>query len=103
MDIMEIYGLAMRDGVYESFMEVAKVTDLEELKAAGYSVKEFLLDKKNEWDKLLILVKEDKIYCGCTIVIITKAIEGEQTLDVDVEFLTGLQAKEALRRLKRAR
>lgn len=90
---MESYGLAMRDGVYETFMEYAKVTDLQELKNEGYSVKEIPLFPKTQWDKLLILVKDKKILCGCIITVDWEKLEPE------VEFLEGLQAKEALRRL----
>lgn len=70
MNLLEMIGIAVRDGVYEVFMEYAKVTELKELKEAGFSVSEFPLDTNPaSVDKLYVLLKENKIQLGCSLTI----------------------------------
>jgi hypothetical protein len=91
---IEKYGMAVRDGVYEAFMEAAQVTDLNELKEAGYSVREVLTNPPSEWDKLYILIKDNTIKCGCSIYVDWKAEEPHVT------FYDSLEAKEYLRKVR---
>jgi hypothetical protein len=92
-NFLEKYGRAVRDGVYEIFMEYAKVTDLKELKEAGYSVKHTLTNPPSEWDKLYILIKDKTIMCGCSVFVDWKAEEPH------VKFYEPLETKEYLKRL----
>jgi hypothetical protein len=92
-NFLEKYGRAVRDGVYEVFMEAAFVSDLKELKEAGYSVKHVLTNPLSEWDKLYILIKDEKIICGCSVYVDWKAEEPH------VRFYEPLETKEYLKRL----
>lgn len=95
LKMLESYGLAVRDGVYELFMEAAKVTELKELKEAGFEVKEVLMNPSfSQWDKFMLLVNDKQIICGCTVVV------DWDKQDIDVEFYEGLEAKEYLRKLR---
>lgn len=94
-NLLQQYGLALRDGVYETFMEVTKTTDLDELKEAGYGVDEFPLSPDpSSMDKLFLLIyrKTATIKVGCTLVINKKG-------EPDVKVLTPREAKETLRRV----
>jgi hypothetical protein len=95
MNLLEKIGIALRDGVYELFMEYSKTTDLKELKEAGYAVKELPLSPHPaNTDKLYILTRGKVIHCACSLVI----IDGEP----EVKFHTPLEAIEVVKRITRA-
>lgn len=95
-NLLQLYGLALRDGVYETFMEVTKTTDLKELKEAGYRVDEFPLSTDPaSLDKLYCLVYDKekpftlKTACSLTVK------DGEPQVKVH----TPLEAKEIIRKV----
>jgi hypothetical protein len=93
MNLLELIGLAVRDGVYEVFMEVTKTTDLKELKEGGYVVKEVPLSPDlTSMDRLYILTHGDRIICSCSLVV--------EKAEPVVKVHTPLETKEVLRRLK---
>lgn len=93
MNLLELIGLAVRDGVYETFMEVTKTTDLKELKEGGYVVKEVPLSPDPQsMDRLYILTFGDRIICSCSLVV--------EKAEPIVKVHTALETKEILRRLK---
>ena len=95
MKLFELIGLAVRDGVYETFMEVTNTTDLKELREEGYVVKELPLSPDTSLvDRLYILTHTTRIICSCSLVI-------EKNEPV-VKVHTPLETKELLRRLKSA-
>lgn len=95
MSILDKIGMALRDGVYEIFMEYAKVTDLKELREKGFSVKELPLSPDPAtMDKLYILTKGTFIICSCTLTVVL----GEPV----VRFLNNLETFEAIQRIKAA-
>lgn len=95
-NFLQVYGMALRDGVYETFMEVTKTTDLNELREAGYRVDEFPLSPNPaSLDKLYCLLdtKEKpfvlKTACSLTVE------NGEPVVKVH----TPLEAKEIIRKV----
>jgi hypothetical protein len=93
MNLLELIGLAVRDGVYETFMEVTKTTELKELKEAGYVVKEVPLSPDpSTMDRLYILTFGTKIICSCSLVI--------EKAEPVVKVHSPLETKEVLRHLK---
>lgn len=95
-NFLQVYGLALRDGVYETFMEVTKTTDLNELRDAGYRVDEFPLSTDPvSLDKLYVLLyaKEKpfiiKTACSLTVK------NGEPVVKVH----TPIEAKEIVRKV----
>lgn len=90
---LDLYNMALRDGVYEVFTEATKTMDLVELKEKGYRVVEIPLSPKSSWDKLFILMKEKQIIVGCSLVL--------ERDDFKVRTHTGLETKEVLRVIRK--
>lgn len=94
MNILEKLGLAVRDGVYETFLTVTDTTDLKELREAGYKVTELQLSIDG-LDRLYILHTPSKpknvIKVGCTIE------WDHETQEPIVKVHTPLETKEILR------
>ena len=90
MNILQKLGLAVRDGVYETFMTVTDTTDLKELREAGYKVDEIPLSMDG-LNRLYILQKNKAIKVSCTITWDYKAQEPI------VKVHTPLETKELLR------
>lgn len=93
-NLLQQYGLALRDGVYETFMEVTKTTELKELKEAGFRVDEFPLSTSPaSMDKLYVLIHKEtntiKTACSLTVK------DGKPVVKVH----TPLESKEVLRRV----
>lgn len=95
MNLLTQIGLAVRDGVYELFMEYTRTTDLKELKESGYSVKELTISPDG-WDKLYYLEKDKKLHCACSLVIIKKDSKPEP----QVKFHTAQETLELLKYFK---
>lgn len=93
--LFEEYGRALRDGVYETFMEVTGTTDLKEMREAGFRVMEIPFSSSPlELDKLLALHKDGVIKTGCTVTV--------EKGEVKVKSFTGLETKELMRKIQAA-
>lgn len=91
------YGRALVS-CYEIFMEHARVVDLPELKEKGYTVMEIpFTPSPDEWDKLLVLSNKDKVINGSCSLVIDKT-----TLEPKVNYLTSLETKEYMRKIRAA-
>lgn len=90
MNVLEKLGVAVRDGVYETFMEYTKTTDLEELKASGHKVTEIPITMDG-LNRLYILHKIKAIQVGCTVTL------DHEIGDFVVKMHTPRETKELLR------
>ena len=66
MNVLEKMGEAVRDGVYEIFMEYTKTTDLEELRASGHAVTEIPL-AMDGLNRFYILHRNQAIQVSCSL------------------------------------
>lgn len=93
--LLENIGLAVRDGVYETFMMYTNTTDLQELKESGYTVKEFPLGT-NKIDRLYVLQLGNTIHLSCSLEQIT-------TDDVEVKMFTPLETSGILKSISKSK
>lgn len=90
MNILQKLGLAVRDGVYETFMMYTKTTDLKELAASGHKVDELMISTDG-LNRLYILHEDKDIKVSCTV---TWDYEDQEPI---VKVHTPLETKELLR------
>lgn len=92
MNLLEKLGVAVRDGVYEVFMEYTKTTDLKELKGSGHKVDEIPLSMDG-LNRLYILHREKAIQIGCTVIF------DHKLGDYVVKMYKPLETKELLKQV----
>lgn len=94
MNILEKLGLAVRDGVYETFLMYTDTTDLKELTSSGHKVDELMLSTDG-LNRLYILHKgEDKaIQISCSVTF------DYDTQEPTVKAHTPLETREILQRI----
>ena len=66
MNVLEKMGEAVRDGVYEIFMEYTKTTDLKELRTSGHAVTEIPL-AMDGLNRFYILHLNQAIQVSCSL------------------------------------
>ena len=90
MNILEKLGLAVRDKVYGTFMEVSMTTDLKELASSGHKVDEIPLSMDG-LNRLYILQRDKVIRVSCSLT------WNHDTQEPIVKVHTPLETKELLR------
>lgn len=66
MNVLEKMGEAVRDGVYETFMQYADVVDLESLRSSGHAVTEIPL-AMDGLNRFYILHRNQSIQISCSM------------------------------------
>ena len=92
MNVLEKLGTAVRDGVYETFMEYTKTTDLEELRASGHAVTEIPL-AMDGLNRFYILHRNQAIQVSCSVEF------DHEVGDFIVKIHTPRESKEILQRI----
>lgn len=92
MNVLEKLGEAVRDGVYETFMEYTKTTDLKELRASGHAVTEIPL-AMDGLNRFYILHRNHAVQVSCSVQF------DHEIGDFVVKIHTPLETIEVLKRI----